>query len=134
MFPLIVDPSDARLLIVTKDVWGDSQVFAAPGNLASGSTTMLTQVATLHLGFLGLVTAGDITPARDVIALRTYGSVLMYPLGATDTLEWAFLQIPCNGAVAPEAQGEALGFTRDGRGYVTASEGVSPALHRFVAP
>ena len=26
------------------------------------------------------------------------------------------------------------GFTRDGRGYVTVSEGVHPPLHRFVAP
>ncbi|HEX5588291.1 MAG TPA: hypothetical protein VFZ17_13345 [Acidimicrobiia bacterium] len=131
---LIVDPSSGRLLIITKDVWGDSQVFAAPGNLASGTHTTLTQVATLHLGFLGLVTAGDITPARDTIALRTYGSVVMYPLGVGDAMELAFLQVPCYGAVANEAQGEAIGFTGDGRGYVTASEGASPALHRFVAP
>jgi len=33
-----------------------------------------------------------------------------------------------------EPQGEALGFTRDGRGYVTLSEGVHPPVHRFVAP
>jgi hypothetical protein len=131
---LIVDPSSGRLLIVTKDVFGESQVFAAPPNLASGSHTVLVQVAALHLGFLGLVTAGDVTPARDVIGLRTYGSVVLYPLPTGATLERAFVQTPCNGAVAPETQGEALGFTRDGRGYVTASEGVSPALHRFLAP
>ena len=33
-----------------------------------------------------------------------------------------------------EPQGEALGFTRDGRGYVTLSEGAHVALHRFTAP
>jgi hypothetical protein len=131
---LIVDPATGRLFIITKDVLGESRVYAAPPNLASGSHTVLAQVAALHLGFLGLVTAADITPARDVIALRTYGSVLLYPLGAADTVEWGFVQMPCNGAVANEMQGESFGFTRDGRGYVTASEGATPALHRFTAP
>jgi hypothetical protein len=37
-------------------------------------------------------------------------------------------------ASASETQGEAIGFTRDGRAYVTASEGTFPALHRFQAP
>ncbi len=46
-----------------------------------------------------------------------------------------FSQASCEGASsASEAQGEAIGFTRDGRGYVTVSEGVHPALHQFVAP
>jgi hypothetical protein len=35
--------------------------------------------------------------------------------------------------MAIEPQGEAIGFTRDGHGYVTASEGSHPSLHRFMA-
>ncbi|MET0627878.1 MAG: hypothetical protein ABW033_05425 [Acidimicrobiia bacterium] len=131
---LMVDPVSGRIFVVTKDIFGGSLVFAAPANLASGSNTVLTKVATLSLGFLGLVTAADVTPTGDAVALRTYGSVVLYPRPAGSTLEWAFVQTPCNGAVASEIQGEALGFTRDGRGYVTASEGARPALHRFVAP
>ena len=40
----------------------------------------------------------------------------------------------CSVTSATETQGEAIGFTRDGRAYVTASEGTFPALHRFQAP
>jgi hypothetical protein len=109
-------------------------VFRAPAGLADGSTTTLTQVATLSLGLFGAVTAADATPAGDVVALRTYFSVVLYPRPNGSPLADAFAQPSCNGAVASEAQGEALGFTRDGRGYVTASEGAFPPLHDFVAP
>ena len=80
------------------------------------------------------VTAADVTPAGDFVALRTYGSVLIYPRPAGQSLVAALAQAPCAGATAGEAQGEAIGFTPDGRGYVTASEGASPALHQFHAP
>jgi len=39
------------------------------------------------------------------------------------------------GAASPaEPQGEAVGFTRSGRGYVTLSEGAHVPLHQFIAP
>jgi hypothetical protein len=131
---LIVDPVSGELFVVTKELSGASVVYRAPANLAAGSTTTLTQVATLSLGFGSMVTAADVTPAGDVVGLRTYGGVLLYQRPAGAALAQAFSQPSCNGATASEAQGESLGFTRDGRGYVTASEGLHPALHRFVAP
>lgn len=133
---LIVDPTNGELFVVTKDlVGGVAQVFLAPANLADGSTTVLTQVATVSLGFLHGVTGADVTPNGDVVALRTYVSVVLYPRPAGQSLAQAFSQASCEGASsASEAQGEAIGFTRDGRGYVTVSEGVHPALHQFVAP
>jgi hypothetical protein len=132
---LLVDPTNGQLFVITKDlVGGVAQVFRAPANLASGSTTTLTHVATVSLGFLQGVTAADITPAGDVVALRTYLGVFLYPRASGTTLASAFSQTACAGAVASEPQGEGLGFTRDGRGYVTVSEGSHPPLHRFVAP
>jgi hypothetical protein len=131
---LLVDPSSGELFVVTKELSGNAPVFRAPAGLADGSTTTLTQVATLSLGLFGAVTAADATPAGDVVALRTYFSVVLYPRPNGSPLADAFAQPSCNGAVASEAQGEALGFTRDGRGYVTASEGAFPPLHDFVAP
>ena len=130
----LVDPASGELFIVTKELTGASQVFRAPANLAAGSTTTLTQVATLALGLGGLATGGDVTAAGDVIALRTYGKVLLYPRVAGTPLASAFARTPCAGKVAVEAQGEAIAFTRDGRGYVTSTEGAHPPLHRFVAP
>jgi hypothetical protein len=139
----LVDPSTGELFIVTKDlVGGVGQVFRAPANLAGGSTTALTQVATVSLGVGRGVTGADVTPSGDVVALRTYVSVVLYPRPAGQSLAQAFTQPSCAGAApafgsstpASEPQGEAIGFTRDGRGYVTVSEGVHPALHQFVAP
>ena len=70
---LLVDPNTGDLFVVTKDlVGGVAQVFRAPANLASGSTTALTQVATVSLGAGQGVTGADVTPAGDVVALRTY--------------------------------------------------------------
>ena len=58
------------------------------------------------------------------------------------TVAQAVSKSSCTGAAPPfdgswpfgEPQGEALGFTRDGRGYLTVSEGVHATMHRFVAP
>jgi len=131
---VLVDPVSGELIVVTKELSGTAQVFRAPANLVAGSTTTLAQVATVSLGLGRPVTAADVSPAGDVVALRTYSSVAMFPRPAGGALAQAFAQPSCAGAVATEAQGEALGFTRDGRGYVTASEGASPPLHRFAAP
>ena len=140
---LIVDPTTGELFVVTKDlVGGVAGVFRAPANLANGSTSGLTRVATVSLGAGRGVTGADVTPNGDVVALRTYLSVVLFPRAAGQSLAQAFSQASCAGAAPPfgsstpasEPQGEAIGFTRDGRGYVTVSEGVHPVLHRFVAP
>ncbi len=109
-------------------------MFQGPANLAAGSTTTLAAVGTVSLGLGGAVTAADVTPAGDVVALRTYFAVRLFTRPAGTPLAEAFAQYSCPGKTVSEAQGEALGFTRDGRGYVTASEGTLPALHAFVAP
>jgi hypothetical protein len=80
------------------------------------------------------VTAADVTPAGDVVALRTYFSVVLFPRPSGAPLADSFTQQSCDGAGGFEGQGEALAFTRDGRGYVIASEGSRPPLRRYVAP
>ena len=131
---LLVDPRSGELFIVTKVQDGTAPVFRAPANLADASTTALTQVGTVSLGLGRAVTAADVTPSGDVVALRTYFGVVLFPRPSGAPLAEAFTQSPCSGAVASEAQGEALGFTRGGRGYLTASEGPTPELHRFKRP
>jgi hypothetical protein len=140
---LIVDPVGGDLFVVTKElVSGTAQVFRAKASLTGGSTTTLTQVATVALGFGHGVTGADVTRTGDVVALRTYFSVALFPRPAGDSLARAFAQPPCAGAAPPfgtgspsaEAQGEAIGFTRDGRGYLTLSEGSHVEVHQFEAP
>ncbi len=140
---LVTDPTNRQLFVITKDlVGGVAQIYLAPANLADGSTTVLTAVGTVSLGPGQGVTAADVTPAGDVVALRTYLSVFLFPRPSGQTLPQAFSQARCAGAApqfgsatsASEPQGEAIGFTRDGRGYMTVSEGAHPALHQFAAP
>jgi hypothetical protein len=138
---LFVDPTTRDVFVVTKDlIGGVAGVYRAPA--PDAGTTAMTKVATVSLGGFQGVTGADITPAGDVIALRTYLGVFLYPRASGTSVAQAFSQSSCTGAAPPvnggwpgsEAQGEALGFTRDGRGYLTLSEGVHPPLHRFVAP
>jgi hypothetical protein len=139
---LFVDPTTGDLFVVTKDlVGGVAGVYRAQAPFGGAPITM-SKVASVSLGLGRGVTAADITPAGDVIALRTYVSVVLFPRTGGATVAQAFSQSSCVGAAPPvnggwpssEPQGEALGFTRDGRGYVTLSEGVHTPIHRFVAP
>ncbi len=138
---LFVDPTTRDVFVVTKDlVGGVAGVYRAPAPVAGTST--MSKVATVPLGTGEGVTAADITPAGDVIALRTYLGVFLFPRASGTTVAQAFSQSSCTGAAPPfgnswpfgEPQGEALGFTRDGRGYLTVSEGVHATMHRFLAP
>jgi hypothetical protein len=140
---LFVDPTTSDVFVVTKDlVGGVAGVYRAPAPGAGDSTINLTKVATVSLGFLQGVTSADITPAGDVIALRTYIGVFLFPRPAGSSISAALASASCAGAAPPasgawpggEPQGEALGFTRDGRGYLTLSEGIHTPIHRFVAP
>jgi hypothetical protein len=126
-----VDPKTGRLYIVTKQLRA-AGVYRAPAGLMAESTTKLQRVGTANIG--PLVTAADITALGDAIALRTYTSVRIFARRGGTTVEAALAGKPCKGKMALERQGEAIGFTRDGRGYVTASEGEHPPLHRFTAP
>ena len=132
---LLVDPVDGDLWIITKD-WslaGASQLYRAPGDLEAGSTTELEHVATVSLPVASLVTAADVSPDGSVVAVRAYGSVMLFERPTGQPLGAAFDSVPCEGPVPTERQGEAVAFAPDGGSYVTVSEGAGAELHRTVA-
>ncbi len=150
---LLVDPVSGDLLIVTKELTGGSAlVFRAPGSLEAGSTSTLEQVGeidfsglesqvdlpddapALPLGAGHLPTGGDVSPAGDVIAIRTYSTVWVWPRTPGTELWEAFDATPCEGPSEIEPQGEALGFDAAGTGYFTASEGVEVPIYHFGSP
>ena len=100
------------------------------GRLAAGSETTLRRVATLRLGFGTLVTGGDVARSGSLVALRTYGSVLLYARPARKPLWAAFKTQPCSGIAPPELQGEAIALRTGGRSYVTVGEGEHPRVYR----
>jgi hypothetical protein len=130
---LLVDPVTGELFVVTKAP-ERSRILRANGTTFEPVGEVPTPVLTQWF------TGGDVTPDGRFVALRADdvlagdGSVVIFPRPEGAGLAAAFAQPPCAGAVGAEAMGEAIGFTPDGLGYVTASEGGHPALHRFHTP
>ncbi len=134
---LFVDPTNGEISLIEKKLTGGPVgIYRAPANLADGSTTTLTKVSTLTLGagFANAVTAADSAPDGHAIAVRTYGSVLLWDRAAGKTPVQVLANGPCRGPVPPEIQGEAIAFDADTRGYVTVSEGANPTLHHYRIP
>jgi hypothetical protein len=132
---LLVDPVSVQLFVITKDDSGNALVFEAPATGAPGTVTVMTQVGALALGALQMVTGADVTPSGDVIALRTYLSVFLYPRRPGAGVASALRRTPCSGSAPSDVftQYESIGFTTDGRGYVTVGEGANPTIRRFRA-
>ncbi len=133
---MFVDPRSGELYIIQKSIGGGNVgVYRAPANLAAGSTTVMTRVGTLTLptGLANAVTAADITPDGDTIAVRSYGGVRLYSR-MTFTVPETLAMGPCAGPLPAEGQGETVAFQPDGRAYSTVSEGASAQLHHFSMP
>ena len=98
----------------------------------------MTLVTTLQFGTAPLIgdtsaTGGDISPAGDLIAIRSYDSAYAWRRPVGTTVQEAFATAPCSLPVRTEAQGEAFAFFSDGTGYFTLSEGTNEQLSRYVA-
>ena len=125
---LAVDPVSGDIVIVTKELSGQAGVYV---HRASSSTTTMSRTTTIDLGFGTLVTGASVAPDGTAVALRTYGSVLLFPRSDGTQLDEAFASSPCTGASASERQGEAITVMPDGRGYVTIAEDPQPPVNRF---
>jgi hypothetical protein len=126
---LLVDPADGSIVIVTKEASGNAGIYTAPASW--GSSVALTRVGQISLGAGTLVTGGEVAPDGKTIALRTYGSLLVFNRPAATSIATALSGTSCSAQVAAEGQGEAVAFLANSTGYVTLSEGVHPDLHFF---
>ena len=126
---LLVDPADGSIVIVTKEASGNAGIYTAPASW--GSSAALTRAGQISLGAGTLVTGGEVAPDGETIALRTYGSLLVFNRPAATSIATALSGTSCSAQVAAEGQGEAVAFLADSTGYVTLSEGVHPDLHFF---
>jgi hypothetical protein len=129
---LLVDPRSGDVFIVVKAGSGESPVYRATAPLTAG-TTRLTLVATLRFGAgplagSALTTGGDISPAGDEVAIRSYDGAFLWRRAAGASVAEALAGSPCRIPVRREGQGEALGFAADGSGYYTVSEGSFEAI------
>lgn len=92
---------------------------------ASGSTPHPASL----LGFGGVPTGGDVSPDGELVVLRTYEAVWVWPRTADESVAQAFGNEPCQVASVTERQGEAVTFSGDG--LVTLGEGANQPLNRL---
>ncbi|MCB9373170.1 MAG: hypothetical protein H6518_10360 [Microthrixaceae bacterium] len=134
---LLVDRTEGSFTIIAKDLAGGA-VGVYQGPLAGWGDDpavprTLERVATFDPGpgFVASVTGADLTPAGDVLAVRTYGGVHLYERPAGASVADALAAEPCDGPVPFEAQGEAVALAPDGSAYYTLPEGERPRLSRW---
>lgn len=125
---LLVHPQTGEVFVVTKSARG-SQLYKFPMPLDTSKTATLTLVGDVTVpGLMPLVTGGDLSPAGDGVLLRTYTALWFYPIASGQSVGDALAQRPCEVPTTVEQQGEAVAYTRDGKGYRTLSEGGGKSL------
>jgi hypothetical protein len=138
---LLVDPLDGDLLLLTKDLFGDTRVLQVPAASLGGDGPVAAvdvggfQVP-LDLAMGGglpgtAVTGADVSPDGRLVVVRTYQAVLAFERPTGAPLAEAFTTPPCTAPQRAEPQGEAIAVTAAGDAYVTISEGEAPPVHRF---
>jgi len=125
---LMVDATTGDLYIVTKDYAGVAEVFRKPAPHADGDDVTLEHVQSLNFSeaplFGGATTGASISPAGDQIVIRTYRSTaFLWARTEAITVGEALGAEPCEVRLEPEEQGESVGFSADGSGLFTISEG-----------
>ena len=133
---LMVDPLDRLLYIITKreDSVG---VYTAPTNASFTDTILLQKRCKLHFPGLPLmkwVTAGDISADGSEVLVKSYQSVYFLKRQTGEPI-WKTLQRkPVELPYTMEKQGEAIGFTPNGKGYYTTSEGKNAPIYYYSIP
>ncbi len=133
---LMVDPIEKLLYIVSKRQ--DSvTVYTTPLNYKADDTVTLTKRCKLFFkGFrvFKWITAGDISKDGSQVLLKSYEKVYYWKRKGNEPV-WKTLQTkPETPFYIQEKQGEAIGFTPDGKGYYTTSEGVYAPIYYYKTP
>lgn len=133
---LMVDPVEQLIYIVSKRE-KDVNVYTAPLDFKNGDTVVLNKRSSLHFdGFppFRWITAGDISADGSQILLKSYSKVFYWKRFAGQPVWQAMQNKPRELEYEQEKQGEAIGFERDGKSYLTTSEGVFAPVYRYTLP
>ncbi len=122
---LVVMPGSGDLYLVTKTSKSASSVYKLAEPRSSGTYT-LTKIGEIKFdGVLEpalLATGGDIAPDGKHLIVRNYIDAIEFDIPAKAD-DWV-KSTPKKVVLATEVQGEAIGYSLDGKSLVTTSEGV----------
>jgi hypothetical protein len=133
---LMIDPIEKLIYIVSKRQ--DSvTVYTSPLNYKPNDTLVLNKRCKLFFPGYKLfkwITAGDISKDGQHVLLKSYTKVYYWKRENNEPI-WKTLQKkPQILPYIQEKQGEAIGFTPDGKGYYTTSEGVYSPIYYYKIP
>lgn len=130
---LMVDPLKRLLYIVSKRQ--DSvTVYTTPLDYKPDDTVTLTKRCKLFFPGYKLfkwITGGDISKDGRQVLLRSYVHVYYWKRKGDEPIWQTMQRKPETLPYIQEKQGEAVGFTPDGKGYYTTSEGVYSPIYYY---
>lgn len=119
--------SNGRVYVITKGdgrnsdpQWRGGDVFYV--DLPENATSLTFQQTGVYIP-LEWATGADMTPQGDLIAVRTYGNIIMWPVLNFEGVPNALVRNGCYVNKPKEQQGEAIAFDNRGQNYLTISEG-----------
>jgi hypothetical protein len=120
---LLVDPHDAQLYLVTKDIDSLGALYRIEGlgEHRIGRATRLHGLSAPS-GFGGLTTGTAVHPSGTRVLLRTYTQVWEYRGRTEQSLAAIMATTPVTVPDATQPQAEAVSYTPDGRGYLLGTE------------
>ncbi|WP_172337101.1 hypothetical protein [Mucilaginibacter sp. SG564] len=133
---LMLDPVEELLCIVSKRR-DTVSVYTTPLMYNAKDTVTLTKRAQLFFsGFKPFkwITAGDISKDGKQILLKSYEKVYYWKREPKEHIWETMLRKPDELHYKVEKQGEAIGFTPDGKAYYTTSEGVFAPIYYYETP
>jgi len=133
---LMVDPISKELIIISKrqDTVG---IYSAPLFFRDKDTITMKKAGSLFLpgkGLVKYVVSGDISRDGRQIILKTYMNVYYWLRNGKEPIAQTLKRKPIKLPYTPEPQGEAIGFTPDGKAYYCISEGKNAMIYRYNFP
>ncbi|TSJ38754.1 hypothetical protein FO440_19820 [Mucilaginibacter corticis] len=133
---LMVDPLEKLFYVVSKrhDTVG---IYTAPLAYKANDTVVMTRRAKLFFaGFKPFkwITAGDISKDGRQILLKSYEKVYYWKRNEDEPVWKVMQEKPEELNYQQERQGEAIGFTAEGKGYYTTSEGIFAPIYYYNTP
>jgi hypothetical protein len=133
---LMIDPIEKLIYIVSKRQ--DSvTVYTSPLNYKVNDTVVMTKRCKLFFKGLRLfkwITAGDISKDGQQVLIKSYTKVYYWKRLNNEPIWQTVQRTPEQLPYTQEKQGEAIGFTPDGKGYYTCSEGVYTPIYYYPIP
>lgn len=126
---LMVDPETKDIYVITKDSVAGVYVARYPQD--TRQITKLTLLGTLPVS---TVTAADISADGSQVLIKNYDNVFYWKRNGGESIIACLARTPLRLNYKRELQGEAIVWTRDGKGFYTLSEQVgntTPSLNHY---